>query len=85
MIFVEESGERHDDTREQSEEIHEIEDAQFPFIIAAKGRLVPDIPDISPETENTFRSLVHGQSLGFSFKGGDRKRNPKDRAQLKRE
>jgi hypothetical protein len=35
----------------------------FPLFIAAKGGPVPDIPDISPETENTFYSLVHGQSL----------------------
>jgi hypothetical protein len=54
---------RHNDTRKQPQKIHEIKDAKLSFFVAAKGGLVPDIPDISPETENTFFSLIHGQSL----------------------
>jgi hypothetical protein len=62
-VFGIETGKRHNDTRQQAQKIHEIEDAKLSFFVAAKRGLVPDIPDISPETENTFYSLIHGQSL----------------------
>jgi hypothetical protein len=65
MFFVEKSRDRQDDTGNKTQEIHEIEDAQLSLLIAAKGSAVPDIPDISPETENTFYSLIHDQSLGL--------------------
>ena len=69
MVFWEKPYQRYEDTRRQAQDIHYIKDPQLPSFVTPQGRSVPNIPDITPQAKKIFYSLVHGQSLRFSFDG----------------
>ena len=51
MVFgKEEAGQGDDHTRQQAENVHKIENAEFSSFVAAKRWLISDIPDIPLQT-----------------------------------
>ncbi len=67
MIFIKKAQQGDQDTCDKPQEIHDIENTQFPFLVAAQRWLVTNVPDITAKTEETFCCLIHGSSLRFSF------------------
>jgi hypothetical protein len=67
MILVKDTAQRDQDTRTKTQKVHEVEDPQFPSLIASQGRLISDIPDISLQAYETLYGCVHGiRALGFA-------------------
>jgi hypothetical protein len=69
MIAVENTQHRNDYAGGKAQEIHDVEDPQFSLLVAAKRWAVTNVPDIASKPDETFCSLIHDQSLRFSFKG----------------
>jgi len=68
MFFIQQDGDGDGDTGQQTDKIHEVENAELSFFVATKGWLISNVFYMGLKNGDSFYYRIHGfRALGLSI------------------